>query len=335
MDKSEQALLIQAFKKEKDPVKKNRIHAVCTVKISEISVSDAAALFFCDPHTVAEWVRRYDSKGLAGLDDKPRSGRPRKVKIVQIQKILARTNNITTPKQLRHDIHQRHGVKYHITNIRKIMASLGLSSKTIQRVHVKRADIEEIRKWQRNTTRRISRLEKQGFATVIFDEAIFVDDPESGVKYWSPVGTPLITTYKGRHGRSVAYGSLSTDGRQFIRTCDRFDKYTTLKYLKELVRHFERVTIIMDNAPQHKARIVTGFLKNNPNVRVIWLPAATPEVSAIEEYWYQSKRDILVSEYYATIVEMRKALSEYFRTSRHHIDVIKFIRRKSFPVKNF
>jgi len=91
----------------------------------------------------------------------------------------------------------------------------------------------------------------------------------------------------------------------------------------------------MDNAPQHKARVVMEFLKNNPNVRVIWLPTATPEVSAIEEYWHQSKRDMLVSQYYATVVEMRKALSEYFRTSKHHIDVIKFIRRRSFPVKNF
>ena len=104
MDESEQALLIQAFKKEKNPAKKNRIHAVCIVKINEMGISDAAGLFFCDPHTIAEWVKRYDSHGLAGLDDKPRSGRPRKVKMVQIQKILARNNSITTPKQLRRDI---------------------------------------------------------------------------------------------------------------------------------------------------------------------------------------------------------------------------------------
>ena len=215
------------------------------------------------------------------------------------------------------------------------MHKLGLSGKTIRRIHAKRPEIEEIRRWQRNATRRISRLESRGFATVIFDEAIFIDDPKSGVKYWSPRGMPIVTTYKGRHGRSVAYGSLATDGRQFVRTYEKFNKETVLQYFKELARHFGRVTIIMDNASQHRARIVQEFLKENPNVRVMWLPTATPELSAIEEYWHQSKREVLVSEHYATVVEMRRALSEYLRTARPQIDVMAFICRKSFSVKNF
>ncbi len=50
----------------------------------------------------------------------------------------------------------------------------------------------------------------------------------------------------------MAYGSIATDGRQFFRTYDRFDKETVLQYIKELARHFKKVAIIMDNAPQRK-----------------------------------------------------------------------------------
>ena len=46
----------------------------------------------------------------------------------------------------------------------------------------------------------------------------------------------------------VAYGALSTDGRRFFRTYDKFDKETALRYLRELTRHFGRTTIIMDRA---------------------------------------------------------------------------------------
>ena len=67
----------------------------------------------------------------------------------------------------------------------------------------------------------------------------------------------------------------------------------------------------------------------------MWLPAATPELSGVEEYWHQAKRNVLVSEYYATIVQMRNAMSEYFRTARPRIDVMEFICRKSLNVKNF
>jgi Winged helix-turn helix len=37
-----------------------------------------AAEFSCDRHTVAAWRNRYLEKGLAGLQDAPRSGRPRR-----------------------------------------------------------------------------------------------------------------------------------------------------------------------------------------------------------------------------------------------------------------
>ena len=261
--------------------------------------------------------------------------RPPKVKPDKIVDIVEQAECIITPKRLKSDIQTSLGIKYHITSVRRIMNRIGLSAKTVRRVHVNRASIEEIKRWQHNATRRISRLESKGFVTVVFDEAIFIDDPASGVKYWSPEGESIVTTYKGRHGRVVAYGAITTDGRQFFRTYKKFDKETVLVYLKELVRHFDKVTIVMDNAPQHTAGIVMEFLKENPNVKVIWLPTATPELSVIEEYWHQAKRDVLVSKYYYTILDMHCAMSEYFRTTRTRLDVMKFICRRSLDVKNF
>ena len=170
---------------------------------------------------------------------------------------------------------------------------------------------------------------------MVFDKAIFIDDPASGVKYWSPEGRPIVTTYRGRHGRVVAYGSIGTDGRQFFWTYEKFDKETVLLYLKELAGHFGKVAIIMDNASQHKAKTVREFLDGNPDVKVIWLPTATPDLSVVEEYWRQAKRDVLVSEYYGTVVQMRRAMSEYFRTAKPGLDAMKFIRRRSLDVKNF
>jgi transposase len=42
------------------------------------SNQDIAAQLGCDRHTVGQWRARFAEHGLAGLQDAPRSGRPRK-----------------------------------------------------------------------------------------------------------------------------------------------------------------------------------------------------------------------------------------------------------------
>jgi len=62
---------------------------------------------------------------------------------------------------------------------------------------------------------------------------------------------------------------------------------------------------------------------------------AAPELSAVEEYWHQAKRDVLVSEYYATFEEMRRTLPEYLRTSGPKLDIMKYMGRRSLVLKDF
>ena len=230
--------LRKACKKEKDPKVVKRMVAVNMACNCNKSYQETADSLMQCPNWVSFWVQRFREGGIDALRDLPRSGRPTKVGTNKISKMVSKAGSIITPKRLRGDIRKELGITYHITNVRKIMHALGLTAKTVKRVHVNRAEIEEIRRWQRNAKRRISRLERRGFAVVVFDEAIFIDDPESGAKYWSPEGEPVVTTYKGRHGKVMAYGSIGTDGRQFFRTYKKFDKETVLKYLKELERHF-------------------------------------------------------------------------------------------------
>lgn len=44
----------------------------------ELSNQEIASELGCDRHTVGQWRERFAEHGLAGLQDAPRSGRPRK-----------------------------------------------------------------------------------------------------------------------------------------------------------------------------------------------------------------------------------------------------------------
>ena len=108
MNEDGRNLLVRAYKKEKNPVTKDRIHAVCMIKINGLTVTETAALYCCDRHTVAEWISCYEKGGLAGLADRPRSGRPPKAAAKKISKILAKTDMITEPRDLREAIRKKH-----------------------------------------------------------------------------------------------------------------------------------------------------------------------------------------------------------------------------------
>ena len=160
------------------------------------------------------------------------------------------------------------------------------------------------------------------------DEVIFIHDVIVGRKYWSQVGRSISVPYTGSHKRIAAYGSIAKDSRQFFRTYEKFDGPTFIRYLKDLHRHFGKVAVTADRAPQHRSKLVKEFLRNNKDVKMIYLPKGSPYLNAMEECWHQGKRVLLVSEYYRTFQDMHRAVSLYYRTVRFKLDLLKFTSRK-------
>lgn len=70
-------------------------------------------------------------------------------------------------------------------------------------------------------------------------------------------------------------------------------------------------------------------LRANRNIRIIYLPKGSPYLNAVEEYWHQGKRVLLMSEYYRTFADMCNAISLYFPTARFNLDIMKYANRKA------
>ena len=331
MDETKQEELEKAYKKEKDGRVRVRMLAVHMVHVRKMSISDAADILLQADRWVYRWMRRYEEGGLEGLRDLPRSGRPPKISPEAMDGILDKVVDRfkTTPAELQQVIHRETGTKMHRTNIRKIMQKYGLSPKGSQRIHINRATKTAVKSWQYRLKKRISRLEKDDFVPVVEDEAFFIHDVKSGRKYWSPVGVPITVPYTGSHKRIAVYGSVTTDGRQFFRTASGFNAPTFVAYLKALQRHFGKVAVMVDRASPHRAKAVRTLLRENKNIKIIYLPKGSPYLNAVEECWHQGKRNLLVSEYYKTFLDMHSAVSQYYRTVRFNLDLFKFLNRKA------
>ena len=181
------------------------------------------------------WIQRFNTDGLDDLRDLPRSGRPPKIPLQKMDKIMKQASQTpTTPATLHQQIFQKTKVKLHLTYVGDLMRKYGLSPKRTTSIHINAASKEFVKTWQKNLKRRISRLEMQGFALVVEDESFFIRDRTKEGRYWTPVGAPVMVPHVGSHDTVTAYGSLAADGRQFFRTYDRFNAATFVEYLKSM-----------------------------------------------------------------------------------------------------
>ena len=329
MNRTKREELERACRGEKDRKVRSRMLAVRMVRVHNLSVEEAADYMMQCPNWVRNWLRRYDEGGPDGLRDLPRSGRPRRIPSDTIDGIVAGVaGSGITPKGLQRIMHEEAGVKLHVTCVGKIMHARGLPPKAPERIHANRAGKRAVQDWQYRLGKRISCLKRGGFVLAAEDESFFIHDMIVGRKYWSPVGSPIGITYTGSHKKITAYGSITADGRQFFRTCEKFDAPTFVRYLKEMQRRFGKVAVVVDRAPPHKAKAVRKLLRENKNIKIIYLPKGSPFLNAMEECWHRGKRVLLVSEYYKTFLEMHQAVSLYYRTARFKLDLLKFASRK-------
>ena len=87
----------------------------------------------------------------------------------------------------------------------------------------------------------------------------------------------------------MVYRAIVKDGRQFFRTHESFDAPTFVGYLKEMQRHFRKVVVVTDRASPHRAKLVRRPLRENKNIRIIYLPKRYSYLNAVEECWRRGK----------------------------------------------
>ncbi len=140
-----------------------------------------------------------------------------------------------------------------------------------------------------------------------------------------------IVKVTGLHQRTCVFGALSIDGKQLFRQYDEFNAHTFLAYLKKLHTKFPRCILFMDKARQHRlSRRVKEYLeKNEDTIKVIWFPNSSPEFNAVEECWRQGDKDLLANTFYDRFVDLKEAISNYYRTKRFRLNIVKYLLRDS------
>lgn len=319
--------LAEAFDATDDPRVRMRIIAVRLVRSGQ-TVAYAASMVRRREQTVYNWLKRLDKGGMAALSDIPPPGRLRMADMERVGAVICSHEGLT-PKEMRAALHGEIGVRCHVNTARLWMREMGWSAKAAATEHERRPPPEVRIAWQNTKKRSIPQFERSGHTLVVLDESIFDNQPNAGRRGWTPPGVRLKVVQRDDRERVVVYGAITSDGRSMFRTHDESTKECFLKYLKGLHRKVGKMAVVMDNANQHKkALIVRAYLEANPDIVPVFLPPASPDLSAIEGVWDHGKRDVTASKVYDTVDDMKHSISEYFLTITGLPNIKKYLFRK-------
>lgn len=109
-----------------------------------------------------------------------------------------------------------------------------------------------------------------------------------------------------------------------FRQYDKFDKHAFAKFIKVAVRKFGKICLMRDNTPQHHAKMIHQLVEMTDGLTPKFLPAAIPEISAIEPYWKELKRKVLDVPH-TRLAMLCRAIARYTRHTKLNLDVETFL----------
>ncbi len=148
-------LLYNAYKNESDADVKERIHLIRRILADKQHIETVSQELHKSRAWAYKWYKRYNDKGLDGLKDKPRSGRPPLVNndlMIKIRKELEDSNIGWNFRQVMNIIQKETGIEYHEVYIYRLLHKWGFSAKVPQKRFVRVASSKDKKKL--NGTRR-------------------------------------------------------------------------------------------------------------------------------------------------------------------------------------
>ena len=237
--------------------------------------------------TVIAWKKRYAAEGLAGLDDRPKAGKPRTTDDVAI--VLATLE--PPPEKL--------GVTH--WSSRRLGRELGLSN-------VKVADVWReygLQPWRSQTFKFSTDPELEAKLRDVI--ALYMNPPDKAVVVCvdeksqvqaldrtAPIlplrpGIPEKQTHDYvRHGTTTLFAALEVATGKVVDACyPRHRHQEFLAFLKQVAKAYPRVKlhVVCDNYATHKHPAVTAWLAKNPRITLHFTPTSGSWLNMVEIFF--------------------------------------------------
>ncbi len=204
-------------------------------------------------------------------------------------------------------------VLYSVKYLPQLLAQLGLSYH--KAIHILTRRNQEVRRsWIQETLPELyAEKLRNGWRIFFQDEVGF--ETEGSLSYsWGIKGKKIEINNYGRHGRVNLLGAFELGSGQFfgLLTSFKVNAWRFRRFLCHLHRQLrdDKLLLICDNAPFHKAKWLRAWVDQQAWLRLVFLPACSPDFNPIERLWHWLKSEYIHNRCWATQVALKEHLQQ-------------------------
>jgi len=286
--------------------------------------------------TVIAWRGRYQGKGLAGLEDEPRSGRPRRV---DRAKVIAAT--LRPPPK-------RYGVTHWSTRL--LGKHLGIGDATVA-VIWREAGIQP---WRAASFRFSTDPELVGKVTDVV--GLYLAPPENAVVLCVDEKSqiqaldrtaPILPTQPHlierrssdyvRHGTTTLFAALEIATGTVTAACKpRHRRQEFLAFLRQVARAYPETELhlVMDNYAAHKTPEVKAWLAANPRVAVHFTPTHASWMNLVEVWFSIIERQAIHRGTYRSVKDLNAKIRTFIDGWNHRCHPFTWTKTAEEILKN-
>jgi transposase len=313
LSESDRQFLEQTWRQHATYTVRCRAHAIL-LSSQGFTVADLETIFDISKPTALGWIDRWEQRGRAGLEDKPRPGGPPILDEEEQQKVVKPLIERfpRQPKKVIRAIQEETGKVISRATLRRIARNLGLRWKRFRRSQRKQRDERQFR----IAIEEIEELRSlPDLKLAYFDEAAF--SLQAIVPYgWQAIGERREVPVGPQRGNVQVLG-IQEEGGDIYGYLHQGKVYgsTVAEVLDDYSQRIGRPTVlILDNASVHTCNLVADHMDtwNERGLIFYFLPPHSPELNAIERLWKKLKYQILPVDCWERLSSLVASLKRVF-----------------------
>ena len=165
-------------------------------------------------------------------------------------------------------------------------------------------------------------IRTKGIYEIYFEDECHFQRNTTIVRAWFLKGTtPEIKSPPVREKVSIM-GAMGMDNGQLITMKSKIFNAASFKmFVKKIIKCAKtgrKILLVLDNARFHHALANKEFLKTvKDKLKLLYLPAYSPELNPIESFWKKTRRGVTDNRYFESLAEEEACLDKFFKKFRN------------------
>jgi len=291
-----------------------------------MSREEIKEILLLDLQTIRRYINDFKQHRMDSIDfgdrRKDKSGNKKEISPKQEEQVkkFIQDNLIEESKEVQRYIQDEFNIFYKESTIVKLMHDLGFVYKKVVTIPQKANTMESTEK-QLEFENKYAQLKDdlQADENMLFLDGVHpTHNTKAGCAWVEKGKEKIIETNSGRDRINLngAYNIMS--GEVIVNPSKTVNSDSTLELFDSIIENYSdsdaNIYLFADNARYYKSKMIQEALETDEykRIKMIFLPAYSPNLNPIERVWKFFKKEVLQNQFYKTFCDFKTAIEVFF-----------------------